>query len=121
MPFTIKKGDLVYAADDTLGFVSEVYRPETGDAERGWAAVEVPGIDGVVYFTEDDVLTRDASVPSVLLKHTYADATDEAHRRKPEPIAHGDAKPEDIPLLEVGRPELPEDDTDIAQEPGFHA
>ena len=35
MAFTIKKGDLAYAADDTLGFVSEVYRPEGGDPAAG--------------------------------------------------------------------------------------
>jgi hypothetical protein len=31
--FSIKKGDLVYAADGTLGFVSDVFRPKHGDPD----------------------------------------------------------------------------------------
>ena len=107
MAFTIKQGDLVYARDGTLGFVTEVYRPAEGDPDGGWAAVEVPGVTGPVYFTAADVATRDESVPSVLLKLTYEQATDEAHRRQPEPVARGQAQREETPLLDVGRPEAP--------------
>jgi hypothetical protein len=110
MAFTVKKGDLVYAADDTLGFVSEVFRPEhSTDREAGWAAVDVPEINGRVYFTAADVATRDNTVPSVLLKLTHAEATDAAHRREPDAVASGKAPPEPISPLEVGRPELPSD------------
>jgi hypothetical protein len=107
MAFTMKKGDLVYAADATLGFVSEVYRPEGGDPDAGWAAVDVQGLDGPVYITAADVSTRDETVPSVLLGIAYARATDEAHRRRPEPIARGQARVQETPPLEVGRPEVP--------------
>jgi hypothetical protein len=107
MAFTIKKGDLIYATDGTLGFVADVYRPTEGDPDEGWAAVDVPGLGGPTYIQAEDVATRDETVPSALLKLTYEQATDEAHRREPEPIARGEARPEETPLLEVGRPELP--------------
>jgi hypothetical protein len=106
MAFTIKEGDLVYAADETLGFVKDVYVPERGDADDGWAAVEVPGVNALVYFTAADVATRDEGVPSVLLKLTYAQATSESRRRQPDPVARGQLKREDTPLLDVGRPEV---------------
>lgn len=110
MAFTIKKGDLVYTADGTLGFVSDVYRPERGSADEGWAAVDVTGLDGPVYFTAQDVKTRDETVPSVLLSITYNEATSEERRREPRAVATGEAQREDTPPLEVGRPELPGDD-----------
>lgn len=108
MAFTVKQGDLVYAADGTLGFVSEVYRPEqTDDADAGWAAIDVTGLEGPVYFTAADVANREEEVPAVLLTLTYAQATDESHRRQPEPVARGTARREELPPLEVGRPEAP--------------
>lgn len=107
MAFTIKKGDLIYATDGTLGFVANVYRPKDGNPDEGWAEVDVPGLGGPTYIQAHDIATRDETVPSVLLKLTYEQATDEAHRREPEPIARGEARPEETPLLEVGRPELP--------------
>ncbi len=110
MAFTVKKGDLVYASDDTLGFVSDVFRPaDTRDPDAGWAAVEVPALNGTVYFTAADVATRDPMVPSVLLKLTYAEATDAAHRGEPAPVVQGTALAETISPLEVGRPELPDE------------
>ena len=109
MQFTVKKGDLVYTTDRTLGFVADVYRAGADDDE-GWAAVTVPGVDGPVYFEARDVHMRDDTVPSVLLNITYGDATNEDHRRLPRAIASGLARREVTPLLEVGRPELPEDD-----------
>jgi hypothetical protein len=105
--FSIKKGDLVYTSDGTLGFVSDVYRSEQGDHDEGWAAVNVPGLDGPVYFTGRDVRTRDETVPSVLLTLTYAEATGEDRRRQPEAVTSGSARKDETPLLEVGRPELP--------------
>jgi hypothetical protein len=105
----VKKGDLVYTADGTLGFVSAVYHPSSGDATDGWAAVDVPGVDGPVYFGAQDLQTRDETVPSVLLRTTYNEATDEAHRREPDAIASGAAQHDETPPLEVGRPEVPED------------
>lgn len=107
MAFTIKKGDIIYATDGTLGFVSDVYRPKDGDPDEGWAAVDVPGLGGPTYIQAGDVATRDETVPSVLLRLTYAQATDDAHRRKPEPVARGEVRHEETPLLEVGRPEFP--------------
>lgn len=107
MAFSIKKGDLVYTADGTLGFVSDVYRPDDAGADDGWAAVDVPGLDGPVYFTAPDVKTRDETVPSVLLTLTYAEATSQDRRGKPEAVKSGAARKEDTPLLEVGRPEVP--------------
>lgn len=108
MTFTVKQGDIVYAADDTLGFVTAVYRPaKTTDPDAGWAAVEVTGLDAPVYFSAADVANREEEVPAVLLTLTYAQATDESHRRQPEAVASGMATPEAISPLEVGRPEAP--------------
>jgi hypothetical protein len=108
MVFTVKKGDLVYAADGTLGFVSDVYRPgRENDPEAGWAAVDVTGLSGPAYFSAADVVSRDESVPSVLLSLTYAEATDETHRRKPDAVERGQARAEEIAPLDVGRPEAP--------------
>lgn len=124
MAFTIKKGDLVYTADGTLGFVSAVYRPERGESDDGWAAVDVPGLDGPVYFTARDVKTRDETVPSVLLTITYNEATSADRRAEPQPVASGEAEREETPPLEVGRPELPGVDEeagggDTLTEPGL--
>ncbi len=118
MAFTIKKGDLVYTADGTLGFVSDVYRPKDGDPDAGWFAVDVPDLAGPTYIRADEVATRDEGVPSVLLKITYAQATDDAHRREPEPVARGEAREEETPPLEVGRPEAPGTGADQGQGPG---
>jgi hypothetical protein len=112
--FSIKKGDLIYTTDGTLGFVSDVFRPEQGNDDEGWAAVDVPGVDGPVYFTARDVQARDETVPSVLLTITYDEATSEDRRREPAPIARGQARREETPPLDVGRPELPEDDAETA-------
>jgi hypothetical protein len=110
MAFTVKKGDLVYASDDTLGFVADVFHPmDTSDPDTGWAAVDVPELGGKVYFTAADVAARDPMVPSVLLRLTYAEATDAAHRRQPPAVAQGTARPEPISPLEVGRPETPDE------------
>ncbi len=124
MTFTVKKGDLVYASDDTLGFVSDVFRPaNTSDPDAGWAAVDVPDLNGKVYFAAADVATRDPMVPSVLLKLTYAEATDASHRREPEAVAQGMARAEPISPLEVGRPETPDDQagTFTGDQPGAPA
>jgi hypothetical protein len=112
--FSIKKGDLVYAADGTLGFVSDVFRPKHGDPDAGWAAVDVPGLDGPAYFSARDVQTRDETVPSVLLTLTYAEAIREDRRREPQAIASGEARREDTPLLDIGRPELPGDEQEAS-------
>jgi hypothetical protein len=112
--FSIKKGDLVYAADGTLGFVSDVFRLQHGDPEAGWAAVDVPGLDGPVYVTAADVQTRDETVPSALLTLTYAEAIREDRRHEPQAIASGEARREDTPLLDVGRPELPGDEQEAS-------
>lgn len=114
MPFTVKKGDLVYAADATLGFVEDVFRPQDdqpapdarGDGDdAGWAAVRVPEINDLVYFTAADVQARDESVPSVLLTITHAQATAADRRREPQPVAKGHARADDVSPLDVGRPE----------------
>ena len=115
MAFSLKQGDLVYAQDGTLGFVTEVFRPAEGVPDAGWAAVEVPGVTGPVYITAADVATRDEGVPSVLLKLTFAQATDEGHRRQPEPVARGQAQREQTPLLDIGRPEAPGGETAQAE------
>jgi hypothetical protein len=107
MTFALKKGDLVYATDGTLGFVSDVYRVEQGNLDEGWAAIPVPGVSEPVYITSRDVQTRDEAVPSVLLRLTYAEATAPERRHAPVEIASGTAQRDETPLLEVGRPELP--------------
>ena len=109
MAFTVKKGDLVYASDATLGFVEDVFRPRDGgsdsDADAGWAAVRVPEINDLVYFTATDVRARDESVPSVLLTLTHAEATAQDRRREPRPVAKGQAPADEVNPLDVGRPE----------------
>ena len=115
MAFTVKKGDLVYASDATLGFVEDVFRPrEAGDdmqratqrdADAGWAAVRVPEINALVYFTAADVFSRDEAVPSVLLTLTHAEATADERRRAPGAVARGQAPAEEVSPLDVGRPE----------------
>jgi hypothetical protein len=107
MTFTLKKGDLVYATDGTLGFVSDVYRVEQGNLDDGWAAIAVPGVSEPVYITGRDVQTRDEAVPSVLLRLTYAEATTPERRHTPDEVVSGMAQREETPLLEVGRPEVP--------------
>lgn len=109
MAFTVKKGDLVYAADATLGFVEDVFRPRDGqgesDADAGWAAVRVPEINDLVYFSAADMRTRDESVPSVLLILTHAEATAADRRREPKPVAKGQAPADQVSAVDVGRPE----------------
>lgn len=107
MAFTVKKGDLVYASDATLGFVEDVFRPRDadGDADAGWAAVRVPEINDLVYFTAADVTSRDEAVPSVLLKLSHAEATADERRREPGAVARGQAPADDVSPLDVGRPE----------------
>lgn len=111
MAFTVKKGDLVYAADATLGFVEDVFRPRDeqgeGDPDAGWAAVRVPEINDLVYFTAADVRARDESVPSVLLTLTHAASTTEERRHEPHPVARGQAPADEVSPLDVGRPEKP--------------
>lgn len=108
MAFTVKKGDLVYAADATLGFVSAVFLDLDGDdGDNGWARVSVMGQDKPVYFAAADIVSRDESVPAVLLSLTYAEATDAARQHAPDAIASGRAHEQDISPLEEGRPEAP--------------
>ena len=108
MAFTVKKGDLIYAADATLGFVVDVYRPlDSSDPDAGWAVVDVPGMRYSVYFTAADIVARDETVPSVLLKLTYAEASDEAHQRIPDAVSEGQAQADEVSPLDVGRPEGP--------------
>lgn len=109
MAFTVKKGDLVYTSDATLGFVEDVFRPRDedshGDTDAGWAAVRVPEVNGLVYFTAADVRARDEAVPSVLLTLTHAEATTSARRREPRQVAKGQARADEVNPLDVGRPE----------------
>lgn len=107
MAFTVKKGDLVYASDATLGFVEDVFRPRDADADSdtGWAAVRVPEINALVYFTAADVFSRDEAVPSVLLKLTRDEATADNRRRAPGAVARGLAPADEVSPLDVGRPE----------------
>ncbi len=108
MPFTVKKGDLVYAADDTLGFVKDVYRhSEPGRVDEGWFCVQVDGRDEEVYIASNEVAARDEAVPSVLLRITLAQATDEAHQHTPEAVRDGTARPDQVDALDIGRPEAP--------------
>jgi hypothetical protein len=106
MAFGVKKGDIVYASDGTLGFVADVFRLQrAADPDAGWAAVDVAELNAAIYFTAADVSARDEAGPSVLLRLTYAEATDEAHRHVPDSVASGEAQAEAISPLEVGRPE----------------
>ena len=108
MPFTVKKGDLVYAADGTLGFVADVYRhTEPGTVDEGWFRVQVDGRDEDVYIASTEVAARDEAVPSVLLRITLAHATDAAHQRTPDAVHDGTARPEQVDALDIGRPEAP--------------
>ncbi|HEY7983124.1 MAG TPA: hypothetical protein VID73_03085 [Ktedonobacterales bacterium] len=108
MAFTVKTGDLVYAADDTLGFVADVYRlGASGKTDEGWFRVQVTGRDESVYIAAKEVGARDEAVPSVLLRITMAQATDAAHRRVPDAVRDGTARPEQVDALDIGRPESP--------------
>jgi hypothetical protein len=108
MAFTVKKGDLVYAADDTLGFVADVYRhSEPGKADAGWFRVQVTGREESVYIAAAEVGARDEAVPSVLLRITLDQATDAAHRRVPDAVRDGTARPDQVDALDIGRPEAP--------------
>jgi hypothetical protein len=108
MAFTVKQGDLVYAADGTLGFVADVYRhTEPGKADEGWFSVQVTGRDDEVYIASSEVAARDEAVPSVLLRITLVQATDAAHRLTPEAVSDGTARPDQIDALDIGRPEAP--------------
>lgn len=108
MAIRAKKGDLVYAADATLGFVSAVFTDVgTDDDAGGWARVNVTGVAEPVYITDADIVSRDESVPAILLSLTYAEVTDVAHQRAPDAVARGHAREREIPPLEEGRPEAP--------------
>lgn len=108
MAFTIKKGDLVYAADDTLGFVEDVYHHTApGKPDEGWFSVKVSGREETVYIASAEVAARDEAVPSVLLRITLSQATDAAHRRIPDAVRDGTAQPDHVDALDIGRPESP--------------
>jgi hypothetical protein len=108
MAFTVKKGDLVYAADDTLGFVADVYRHTApGKSDEGWFTVQVSGREESVYIASAEVAARDEAVPSVLLRITLSQATDAAHRRIPDAVRDGTARPDHVDTLDIGRPESP--------------
>jgi hypothetical protein len=108
MAFTVKKGDLVYAADETLGFVADVYRHSApGRVHDGWFRVQVTGRENDVYIASSEVAARDEAVPSVLLRITLTQATDAAHQRTPDAVRDGTARPDQVDALDIGRPEAP--------------